>query len=164
MYLAKRFMDQTNLELQKNVLNFTQSAVDALLAYRWPGNIRQLRSAIRRAVLLADDMITEQHLGIEPASSLFKALNSDCTSIGEPSNTGQSLKEMMHRYIIGVEREILIRTLRETGGNKAKAARLLQIDYKTIHSKIREYGILSTETDKEPSHGKEEKQDAAGGY
>ncbi len=165
LYLAKRFMDQTNLELQKNVLNFTQSAVDALLAHGWPGNIRQLRSAIRRAVLLADDTITEQHLGIQPVSSLPKLLNLDYAPIAGSSNGRQSLKEMMHHHIIAVEREILIRTLRETGGNKAKAARLLQIDYKTIHSKIREYGILSTETDKEPSHGKkEEKQDPAGGY
>jgi DNA-binding NtrC family response regulator len=141
LYLAKRFMDQTNLELQKDVPNFSQSAVDTLLAYGWPGNVRQLRTAIRRAVLLADDMITEQHLGIGPVSSLPKALNSVAPPIGEPSNGAQSLKEIMRRYVIAVEREILVRALQETGGNKARAARLLQIDYKTIHSKVREYGI-----------------------
>ena len=65
LYLAKRFLDRTNLELQKNVKGFTPSAVDALLAFQWPGNVRQLRSTIRRAVLLADDMIAEQQLGLE---------------------------------------------------------------------------------------------------
>ena len=45
----------------------TKPAVDALLAYHWPGNVRQLRSMIRRAVLLAEDIITEQHLAIEGA-------------------------------------------------------------------------------------------------
>ncbi|RLB06568.1 MAG: hypothetical protein DRG50_05285, partial [Deltaproteobacteria bacterium] len=43
--------------------------------------------------------------------------------------------------IIAVEREVLTQTLRKTSGNKAKAARLLQIDYKTIHSKVKKYGI-----------------------
>jgi two-component system nitrogen regulation response regulator GlnG len=40
-----------------------------------------------------------------------------------------------------LERDVLIEVLRETGGNKARAARMLQIDYKTIHTKIREYGL-----------------------
>jgi two-component system nitrogen regulation response regulator GlnG len=47
----------------------------------------------------------------------------------------------MQRRIVVIEREILVHVLRETGGNKAKAARLLHIDYKTIHSKVRQYGI-----------------------
>ena len=67
LYLAKRFVDLTNVELQKEVRSFTEPAVDLLLAYHWPGNVRQLRSTIRRAVLLADDIITEQHLAIEVA-------------------------------------------------------------------------------------------------
>jgi len=54
---------------------------------------------------------------------------------------GLPLKEMMQRRIVVIEREILTHVLRETGGNKAKAARLLHIDYKTIHSKVRQYGI-----------------------
>ncbi len=67
LYLAKRFVDLTNIELQKEVRSFTEPAVDLLLAYHWPGNVRQLRSTIRRAVLLADNIITEQHLAIEVA-------------------------------------------------------------------------------------------------
>jgi two-component system nitrogen regulation response regulator GlnG len=142
LYLAKRFVDLTNLELQKNVKSFTQPAVDALLSYNWPGNVRQLRSVIRRAVLLADDMITEQHLGMDRASpkpahpvpegnqETWATLRGDLT-----------FKEIKQRKIVAIEMEILAQVLRETGGNKAKAARLLHIDYKTIHSKIRQYGI-----------------------
>jgi DNA-binding NtrC family response regulator len=142
LYLAKRFVDVTNLELQKNVKGFTQSAVDALLAYHWPGNVRQLRSVIRRAVLLADDMITEQHLGVERVSckEVFPCLEGDQQTHGSPYGD-LSLKEIKHRKIVAMEREILLHVLRETGGNKAKAARVLHIDYKTIHSKIRQYGI-----------------------
>jgi DNA-binding NtrC family response regulator len=141
LYLAKRFMDLTNLELQKRISSFAQSAVDALLAYDWPGNIRQLRSCVRRAVLLADDTITERHLGIGLVAGPLKMPNSDGPPVAGGSNGDVSLRDMLHRHKISVEREILIRVLRETGGNKAKAARLLHIDYKTIHAKIREYGI-----------------------
>ena len=66
-YLAKRFMDLTNKELQKNVKGFSEYCLEALLSYNWPGNVRQLRSVIRRAVLLADDLITEKHLEIKRA-------------------------------------------------------------------------------------------------
>jgi two-component system nitrogen regulation response regulator GlnG len=142
LYLAKRFVDLTNIELQKNVRGFTQSAVDALLACDWPGNVRQLRSAIRRAVLLADDMITEQHMRIDCASPKPTHPAPECNQgIQEAPEEGLPLKKMMQRRIFVIEREILTHVLRETGGNKAKAARLLHIDYKTIHSKVRQYGI-----------------------
>jgi len=142
LYLAKRFLDLTNVELQKEVRSFSQAAVDVLLAYHWPGNVRQLRSVIRRAVLLADDVITEHHLGGECA--VPQALP---TPAAEPamelSAAGDlSLREIVQRKTAAIEREILARVLRETGGNKAAAARLLRIDYKTIHLKIKEYDIL----------------------
>jgi two-component system nitrogen regulation response regulator GlnG len=144
LYLAKRFVDLTNLELQKNVKSFTQSAVDALLSYNWPGNVRQLRSMIRRAVLLADDIIAEHHLGMERVShkQTLPRLGGDQETQDTPQGD-LSLKEIMHRKIVAMEREILAHVLRETAGNKAKAARLLHIDYKTIHSKIRQYGIIT---------------------
>jgi two-component system nitrogen regulation response regulator GlnG len=142
LYLAKRFVDLTNLELQKNVKGFTQSAVDALLACDWPGNVRQLRSVIRRAVLLADDMITEQHMRIDCVSPKLTLPDPEGNQeIQDTPEEGLPLKEIMQRRIVVIEREILVHVLRETGGNKAKAARLLHIDYKTIHSKVRQYGI-----------------------
>jgi two-component system nitrogen regulation response regulator GlnG len=142
LYLAKRFVDLTNLELRKNVKGFSQSAVDTLLACDWPGNVRQLRSVIRRAVLLADEVVTEQHMRMDCASPRLANPDSECSQ--ENQNTlgeGLSLKEIIQRRIVAIEREILAHVLRETGGNKAKAARLLHIDYKTMHSKVRQYGI-----------------------
>jgi DNA-binding NtrC family response regulator len=128
--------------LQKNVQSFSQSAVDALLAYRWPGNVRQLHSMIRRAVLLADEVITVQHLAMEGASNRQDVpLAAGSPASPDTPQPGLPLKELLHRKIIVIERDILTQVLRSTGGNKAKAARLLHIDYKTIHTKVREYGI-----------------------
>jgi two-component system nitrogen regulation response regulator GlnG len=142
LYLAKRFVDLTNLELRKNVKGFSQSAVDALLACDWPGNVRQLRSVIRRAVLLADDTITEQHMRLDCVSPKLTLPSSERNQENQVTPTqGVPLREIMQRRMVAIEREILAQVLRATGGNKAKAARLLHIDYKTIHSKVRQYGI-----------------------
>ena len=64
LYLAKRFLDLTNQELKKTVHGFSEPAIRALLNHPWPGNVRQLRSTIRRAVLLAGEVVAEEHLDI----------------------------------------------------------------------------------------------------
>jgi len=137
-YLAKRFLETTNIELGKGVKGFSESATEALLAHDWPGNVRQLRSTIRRAVLLADEMVTEIHLDMTKVSGLSQGNTQEIE--GMPWE-GSSLKEIIRRNTLGIEREVLIKALKYTGGNKAKAARLLQIDYKTIHTKVKQLGI-----------------------
>lgn len=141
LYLAKRFVDLTNLELQKEVRSFTQPAVDLLLSYHWPGNVRQLRSTIRRAVLLADNIIEEHHLAIEGIRPAVPADLEGAPSVQIPSHPDCSLKEIVQHNTALVERGVLARVLRETRGNKAEAARLLHIDYKTIQLKIKGYGL-----------------------
>jgi DNA-binding NtrC family response regulator len=137
-YLAKRFLDITNFELNKSVKGFSESAMEALLSYHWPGNVRQLKSTMRRAVLLADEIITEKHLDIKKVGADSRAFMPKIQGI--PWN-GLSFKQIVSRSTITVEREILLQALKYTGGNKAKAARLLQIDYKTIHTKLKQLGI-----------------------
>ena len=137
-YLAKRFMDITNKELQKNVRGFSEYSLEGLLNYNWPGNVRQLRSVIRRAVLLAEDIITEKHLDIKRAPVPGLAFTPKI--LGTPWNE-LSLREIVHRSVVTVEREVVIQALKYARGNKAKAARLLQIDYKTIHTKLKQFGI-----------------------
>jgi len=137
-YLAKRFLDATNLDLDKNVAGLSESAINTLLTFDWPGNVRQLRSLIRRAVLLADDMITEEHLDMDgvPAPGLTLPPKIQ----GMPWE-GLSLKQIVRRNNLAVEREVLTKVLQYTGRNKARAARLLKVDYKTIHTKIKQLGI-----------------------
>ncbi|MDP2045540.1 MAG: sigma-54 dependent transcriptional regulator, partial [Deltaproteobacteria bacterium] len=137
-YLAKRFMDLTNKELQKKVRRFSEYCLEALLSYNWPGNVRQLRSVIRRAVLLADDIITEHHLDIKRAPVPGLAFTPKIQ--GTPWDEF-SLREIVHHSVVSVEREVLIQVMKHTRGNKAKAARLLHVDYKTIHTKLKQLGI-----------------------
>ena len=139
-YLAKRFLDQANTELNKHIKGFSESALNVLFSYNWPGNVRQLRSIIRRAALLADDVITEKHLEVKRVDVPGMAFTPKVQ--GTPWKS-LSLKEILQQSIAAVEREVLTEVLKTTGGNKARAARLLQIDYKTIHEKVKKLGILN---------------------
>jgi two-component system nitrogen regulation response regulator GlnG len=123
--------------------------MERLMAHNWPGNVRELRSVIRRGVLLADQYISEQHfdLGSRSAvstSSTSRTRRSDY--LPECGPAGLSLRLIVRHHTALVEREVLTRTLQQADGNKAKAARMLQIDYKTMHSKLKEYGLGQAET------------------
>lgn len=137
VYLAKRFVDATNRELSKQVRGLSQSAAEALIKYAWPGNVRQLRSTIRRAVLLAEDVIVPEQLDLRPMPEPASA----SASLDERSWEGRSLKEIVQSASAAVERDVVSEALRKSGGNKAKAARMLHIDNKTIHAKIRRYAV-----------------------
>ena len=138
-YLAKRFLDMANLELKKLIPGFSDEAVEALMSYNWPGNVRQFRSVIRRAALVAKDIITEKDLNIKRASVPGLAFSPKVQ--GAPWKNA-SLSEIVQESVMAVEKEVLTKVLKLTGGNKARAARLLQVDYKTMHTKAKKFGIL----------------------
>lgn len=151
MHLAKRFLKATNLELNKKVRGFSDSAFELLIEHPWPGNVRQLRSAVRRAVLEAENLIRPENLSLEHTKQEIDP--GFRSNVNDPSLDGLSLKEIVKRSTVELERRVLARVLRKTSGNKAEAARLLQIDYKTMHTKLKQYGIT---TDWEGNDGKEE--------
>lgn len=141
IFLAKRFLDLTNRELNKSVKDISEAAVNVLLNHAWPGNVRQLRSTIRRAVLLATDVLTERHLDIFPASNGVSQTLVACAGLPTEASDLLPLRNIVARNITVVERAALVDVLGRVKGNKAHAARLLQIDYKTMRSKIIKYGI-----------------------
>ena len=138
IYLAKRFLDLAENELGKKTVGLSESAIEALIAYDWPGNVRQLKAVIRRSALVATGAITEKDLGIGHVAMLASVL---APEEGVASWKGASLREIVRRSVVEVEKRVLVGVLQVTGGNKAKAARLLQIDYKTMHTKAKLLGI-----------------------
>lgn len=141
-FLANRFMETTNIELGKRVFRFSENAMDRLMAFDWPGNVRQLRAVIRQAVLMTDEVIMVKHLNIDPAADPGLAIPS-AVRAGTAPWEQMSLKEIVRQNTLKLEREVIRNVLKQTGGNKAKAARLLQIDYKTIHTKVKRLGIMT---------------------
>ena len=93
LFLAKRFLTSTNQELGKNVQGFSEAAIPSLLACDWPGNVRELRNVVRRAVLLASEVIAPEHLGlrIPPALTLAHCpgrRGSECAAPHRPAGMG----------------------------------------------------------------------------
>jgi two-component system nitrogen regulation response regulator GlnG len=157
-YLAQQFLETTNLELKKQVKGFSQPSLDLLTHYDWPGNVRQFRNIVRQAVLLAEERVTARELAIGMMNTHWSENHADKTlddpALVEPHPEDDlpfksiegyigklSLKEMIRRQTARLERRLIDCALLKCHGNKAKAARLLQIDYKTIHTKVKEYGI-----------------------
>src|SRR5207244_1016192 len=108
-----------------------------------PGNVRELRNVIRRAILLASDVIEPEHLSVLPVDpSSATALRGDPAPVGS-SLLDSSLKEIAEAAAADAERRAIHRVLQATRGNKSEAARQLRTDYKTLHLKMKQYGIDS---------------------
>ena len=140
-HLAQRFLAEANLELRKNVRGMTPAAVAMLESYAWSGNVRELRNVIRRATLLSAEHIGPEHLVGLGSTAEAAAVH---TGGAEGLENSSSLKLLLQQAVAQVEREAIERVLRQTRGNKSRAARLLQIDYKTLYAKLKAYGIDAT--------------------
>lgn len=114
-----------------------------MLAYSWPGNVAQLRGVVRRAVLFADEFVTTDYLDLELDAERRARAAMTVAEIDEADiEQGVPLKDHVRKHTAHIERQILLETLKRTGWNKAKAARILQIDYKTMQTKVKEYKLM----------------------
>ncbi len=120
--LARHFLSAYAKKLSKPVADFTAESLELLSSYRWPGNVRELENVIERAVIVCESGT----IGAEDLSIPAYAAVADLS-------VNPSLEEMEKNYII--------RVLKETGGNQSKASQLLGIDRKTLYLKLKKYGI-----------------------
>jgi DNA-binding NtrC family response regulator len=136
LHLANEFLPEAGLELGRPCRKISASAAEVLRRYHWPGNVRELRNVIRRAILLASDVIEPEHLSVIPVDS------PPTVALREPVAAGDStLKEIADAAAAHAEQQAIRRILQLTGGNKSEAARLLRTDYKTLHVKMKQHGI-----------------------
>ncbi|PYQ06203.1 MAG: sigma-54-dependent Fis family transcriptional regulator, partial [Acidobacteria bacterium] len=144
LHLANEFLPEAGMELGRPCRKISEAAAQVLLRYPWPGNVRELRNVIRRAILLASDVIEPEHLSVLPVDP---SPETAATALrGEPALVdsllvGSSLKEIAEAAAADAERQALRRVLQTTRGNKSEAARHLRTDYKTLHLKMKQYGI-----------------------
>ena len=128
--LADFFLQKFNLTTGRRVQGFSKSAMGQLKSYRWPGNVRELKNVIERAVVLArTEMIEIDELML---SNLATASESQM-DMGQPVYQPISLAEM--------ERHHILATLKATGWNKSRTAKILGIERSTLDRKIRRYEI-----------------------
>lgn len=132
-YFTKKFSE----EQHKLNLKVSDAAMSVLISHLWPGNVRELKNAIERAVLLADKIIDVQHLTIGKPSFFLEGTNTK--ELEEIQNLG--LYEASKKATKYIEKNLILKTLDESKGNKTKTAEKLKVDYKTLLTKLKEYAI-----------------------
>jgi len=129
--LCDHFMERFNRSLNKKIKSIAPAAMSHLLEYAWPGNVRELENAIERALVLTEgDVLLPEHF---PAASGQRS--------GEDASDmlfdGYSLKVAQKL----MEEKLITKALKETGGNRTQASRLLEISHPSLLSKIKTYKI-----------------------
>lgn len=123
--LANHFLKKYSAAIHKNIESISATAMDLLMSYPWPGNIRELENAIERAVVICQgNQIEAEHLPLQQTAKTF-------------GFSQQALET--------VEKEHIQRILQRTGWNVTQAAKILKIDRVTLYNKIKRYGFKREE-------------------
>ncbi len=128
--LAKAFLTEFARENNKSVQDFTPDAMDALMAYGWPGNVRELRTAIEHAVVLSRG---------EKIS--LRDLPPNIRSGGGQGGLGPTTAASNSLTIDDMEKQLIIRALQESDGNRTEAAQKLGLSRRTLHRKLIRYQL-----------------------
>jgi two-component system response regulator HydG len=129
--LAQHFLEALSKENRKNIKGFTPQAMDRLIKYDWPGNVRELMNAVERGVVLSrSPYLDEEVLSLISSDEL----SSQDISSGDGLNADMPLDE--------VEKATILKTLESAGGNKSEAARRLGITRRTLHKRLKLYGVM----------------------
>jgi two-component system response regulator HydG len=126
--LARHFLDIFISKNNKEIKGLTPGAMDRLIRYNWPGNVRELMNAVERAVVLArTEYLDDQDFAMIQ------------TTAQQPSETSSYVD---HMPLEAVEKAAILRMLDSVAGNKSEAARRLGITRKTLHQKLKKYGVM----------------------
>jgi len=135
--LLAHFIEHYNRKFRKNILGPTREAEELLLRYDWPGNIRELKNAIERVMILADgNRIAAKNLPIRISEGGRTPGGAD-----DGNESGIFTLPAGGVSLYGVERDLIRQALEQSRGNKTGAARLLQITRDTLRYKIKKYNL-----------------------
>ena len=134
--LAEYFLQTSTMRLADKITGFNAEAVEMLKSHDWPGNVRELRNVVARAIMLTrSGMISASNLRLETIGKPqpTKPQDDGDTSYVEVDRDDFSLQT--------AEREFILRALKQTGGQRTRAAALLGITRATLHAKLKRYQI-----------------------
>jgi putative PEP-CTERM system response regulator len=136
--LARHFVERFCRDMNKKTLTLAPAAFDELRAYAWPGNVRELQNCIERAVILCEgDTIHPRHLNLSFRQPIMPA----SVSAWDQIDLSGTLAEALRRTAADVERRKIEQAVKDAAGNKMRAADLLQVSYKTLLQKLKDYGV-----------------------
>ena len=140
--LVRHFLDKFSAAHRKRIRGFAPRALEVLLSYPWPGNVRQLENCIEQAVVLCED----DTIGVE-ALSLSENVSAREGEAFIRIRSGLPLRD--------VEQEYILRTLQETGGNRTRAARVLGISLRCLQYKLKAYAEGGSDVSAQPHRAAE---------
>jgi DNA-binding NtrC family response regulator len=139
--LARHFVSRFCREMSKPLMTLSDAAQEGLQAYSWPGNVRELQNCIERAVILAEgNLIHAHHLHLEGATALSRP---DSRDPWDSIDLSGSLEEASRRILAEVERRKIAEALGQSAGDLGRASEILQVDYRTLLSKLPPHGARS---------------------
>jgi two-component system response regulator HydG len=139
---ADFFLDKTNLELNKNIEGYEDEVMEMFFNYKWPGNLREFRNVVRRAVLLTPSgKINSKVLPWEITNANIQYRSQE--TFNSPNTAEILLKELdLKDAAAKAEYDTIMNVLKEVNFNKTGAAEILKIDRKTLYNKIKTYQSL----------------------
>ena len=129
--IAGHFLTLFAKKNHKSIKGFTPRAMDRLLKNDWPGNVRELMNAVERAVVLS----RSEYLGEEEFALVLRGEPQAPEAPDHQTGTGEPSLE-------SVEKDTILKALETAGGNKSEAARRLGITRRTLHLKLKKYGVM----------------------
>ncbi|MFC1811486.1 sigma-54-dependent transcriptional regulator [Thermodesulfobacteriota bacterium] len=130
--LAQHFLDNFAAKNRKAIKGFTPKAMSDLIEYDWPGNVRELMNAVERGVVLTQS----DYVDVEDLPVVIKP------SRQEPEDLRDFNEISGDMPLDQVEKATILKTLESAAGNKSEAARRLGITRKTLHKKLKKYGVM----------------------
>ena len=131
--LAEHFLQKHSAIARKGGISLSQGALDLLVGHEWKGNVRELENLIERALIMSDDNV----IGPE----MFSLTEGPGTGPGAVRFEPETLEDASRQAARAAEEKMIRSALGTTGGNKTKAAQLLNVSYKTLLTKIKDYEI-----------------------
>ncbi len=138
--LASYFLRKQAKELERNITGFASEAMRALMAYSWPGNIRELENEVRRSVVLTSD----EQVGIEDLSESVREEHLETPAEAgdsEAAQNGRSSKQKLKDRVTTLEIQMIRGGMLQTGGDKRRTAKLLGLSHQGLLNKLKRYGL-----------------------
>lgn len=140
---ADFFLDKTNNELNKNIEGYEDDVMEMFINYNWPGNLREFRNVVRRAVLLTPSgKINSKVLPWEITNARMNSHNHESVPVTGKAGNGFIKEVDLKDAAAKAEYDAIMSVLKEVNFNKTRAAEILKIDRKTLYNKIKIYQSL----------------------
>jgi two-component system response regulator AtoC len=140
--LVEHFIGKYNTRLNRAIKGISPDALNVILNYRWPGNIRELENVIERSIVFCETNTIEAKNLPETLSERPAATAAGATpAMAEDS----SMKDIVKHATVEIEKNLIVKALAETKDNVTQAAKKLKISRKSLQNKMKEFGLRETE-------------------